>query len=201
MTEVELAAKFVEYLSDFDLYFEVQVAGKIVDIVAVKKPIILAVEVKTSFSMTVISQAFYNRHLFHYTYVAVPKTDNRFAKYVCENYGIGVLEYDEKKKRVKETIVPKLYRKAFIAGIRLNDFNKLSVPGCKGGRYTPFKEMIKGIVIHLQRHDGELFKDIFANLQITYKTLSAFKAGMYKWTRKGVITEFYIEKGKLYLTK
>jgi hypothetical protein len=206
MKETELAQKFINHFIDFDLYFEVGSPVGSTDIVAVKSPLMISIEVKTSFGLSVIEQAVRNIPYYHYSYVAVPYVkDSHFAEQICKQYGIGVLKYKEDNRfsefegHVYEQLPPKFNRKALAKYIKLMDAYKDATPGCVNGRPTPFKEMIKGISAYLQRHPGATLKEVFEGSYITYRTISAFKAGMYQWIRNDVIKEFYIDNGKLYL--
>ena len=203
MKETELAKYFIEYLQDFDLYFEVSCFGSFADIVAVKPPLKIAFEVKMSFGLAVLEQAIRNKDFYHYSYVAVPKLKHRSGLIfrLCKNFGIGVLECDCKYGSVEEIIHPQINRKALSKHIQLLDYQKKGEAGCVYGRPSPFKEMVANITEYLHEHNGATFKEVFETSYITYRTLSAFKAGVYQWTRKGVIKEFYVEKGKLYLCK
>jgi len=203
MKEIDLAKHFIEYLQDFDLYFEVSCFGSFADIVAVKPPLKIAIEVKTSFGIAVIEQAVNNRQFYNYSYVAVPKTKRKgnLILRICEDCGIGVLEYDPKYNTVEEVIHPRLNRKAMTKYVQLLDYQKKGEAGCVHGRPSPFKEMVADITEYLHKNNGATFKEVFDTSYITYRTLTAFKSGMYQWTRKNVINDFYVEKGRLYLEK
>lgn len=208
MKETDLAKHFIEYLSDFDLYFEVGVLGSFADIVAVKEPIKMAIEVKTSFSLAVIEQAVQNCMFYHYSYVAVPKLKyrGRLQFDVCEHYGIGVLEYDDNYGKrehgeVSQVVAPKINRKAVTKLVHLSNFQKSAIAGCMHGRPSPFKEMVHDITEYLKTHNGATFKEVFGSSYVTYRHISAFKGGMYRWTRENVIKEFHIDKGRLYLNQ
>jgi hypothetical protein len=121
---------------------------------------------------------------------------------ICQDYGIGVLTYEKTKRgndEIEEAVKPKLNRKALTKIVNPQEFNKTAEAGCVHGRPTPFKEMVKEITEYLINHPGATCKEVFDSNYITYRTLSAFKAGMYQWIRKGVIKDFYIKMSKLYL--
>jgi hypothetical protein len=159
MKESELAKRFVDHLSDWDLYFEVPYDG-IIDIVGVKKPIIAAFEVKTSFSLAVIDQAFSHRGKFHYSYVCVPTT-NRLAEKICRDYGIGVLMQVASNGVIHEVVKPKQYRNAKFNCDKLKPYQKESVPGSQSERITAFGYMILSIKNYLLRHPGATYKQVF----------------------------------------
>lgn len=202
MKETELAAKFIEYLSDFDLYFEVQ-SGNIVDIVAVKGKYTSAFEVKTSFGLAVLEQAFNNLRSFNYSYCAVPKTRygiSRFAEKICLNEGIGVLTYDPVFRIFKEVIKPRLNRKPKYVPI-LQDYQKLSQAGSQSNRITAFKNTVYEICRFVKMNgDGYPLKQVLSKVNFHYETLTSARNNMYQWINNGVVTELRLEKGKLFLT-
>lgn len=91
MKETFLAQKFADYLSCYDLYFEVDY-HRCIDIVAIDGKYSIAVEVKTTFNFKVLEQAIYNARNLSFSYIAVPKTkdDMEFQKKLCADYGIGL---------------------------------------------------------------------------------------------------------------
>lgn len=201
MKETELAKHFTDYLSDYDLYFEVPWDG-IVDIVARKAPINIAVEVKTTFSLKVIEQALSHRPYFHYSYVAVPLTKNiDMARRVCKDYGIGILAYDH-SRGVMETIKPVLNRKAVFKGCP-PDYCKRSIAGSQSGRMTAFKATCEAIVKYITRRgEGIEAKTVLKGIEhMHYTSFSSAKSSLKKYCDNGVIKDFRIENGKFYLNK
>jgi hypothetical protein len=139
MKESDLALKFIEFFNEgYEIYNEVSAGGSTVDFVAYSHPIKIGVEVKLTFSLKVIEQAFYNKNYFNYVYVAVPKGKHRhFVYMICEKLNVGVLEYDEKRKFVYEAIKPKINRK--VSHVKLEDYMKRSVAGSQSDRITAFR--------------------------------------------------------------
>lgn len=210
MKEVELAEHFVNYLSNFDLYFEIPMFQT--DIVAKDGNILMAFEVKTSLNFKVIEQAEHATHFFNYSYICVPKSkDMNFQSKICELFGVGILAYDPRgyKGYITEYCKPKLFRhpKGISKYINncLQPYCKQSIPGASGNygtTITPFKLTIEAIVRYLKRgHNGDMLKDVYENVDNHYSSLSGAKSCLYQWIRRGIITEFYIDKSKLYLTE
>lgn len=205
MKESELALKFIEFFNDqYEVYKEVPVAGSIVDFVAATDLIKIAVEVKLEFGLKVIEQAFYHRTYFNYSYVAVPKAKRGHSRHfiykICRDLEIGVLEYNEISDEILEAVKPKLNRRK--SKVKLLDYMKESVAGSQYDRITAFSNTIREIVNYLKRRqDGEKMDVVLNSVNFHWNTLSSAKSCIYQWCRKGVITEFRLENGRLYLIK
>lgn len=203
MKETELAQDVVNYLSDYDLYFEVWD----VDIIAKMGNIFTSVEVKTLFNFKVIEQGFKNRKIFHYSYIAIPYCENRNFKHkICRDFGIGVLtlHYNRKGKLldIQETIKPKLNRKASAPSkIKLTEEDKKSIPGASGRdgtTRTAFVITVELIKEYIARHQGCTFDELFTHINHHYYTLSSMKSCLYTYVRDEVIRGISIDKGRLY---
>lgn len=202
MTEKCLADKFIDHYSkDYEIFKEVNVGGTYVDLVLRKGIITIAIEVKTTFSVKVIEQAYNNKSCFNYTYVGVPETKNSFfQEFICRNFGIGVIRCD-KYGGFREAVLPVLNRKPY--KVELHNYQKNAVAGTQHGKITPFRNTVNEIVKRLERYpDGLHMNDLFSESSFFHwSTLSAAKSALYQWIKAGVITEFYINKGKLFLNK
>ena len=208
MKETELAQHFVEYLSCYDLYFEVESGAGRVDIVAINKPLRIAYEVKTSFNFKVLEQAINNKKYFHYSYIAVPYfKNNYFQRDLCKDYGVGLITCNANgwmNGGFEERVKPKLNRSPFNAfRYELNDSYKLSIPGssgAEGGRVTPFKITVENIVRHVKHHPGCSIKELISEIQHHYSSDAGEKSSIYQHINSDIIKEIRLEKGKLYLT-
>jgi hypothetical protein len=207
MKEVDVAKYFTEYLSNYDLYFEIP--GLHVDIVAKSENILIACEVKRSLNFKVIEQAARNCHWFHYSYICVPKSkDMSFAMQICEQFGIGVLVVDitrSLKGYVCELKKPRLNRHAhkMIKYVELPEMSKRSIPGASGSdgtTITPFKETVENITRYLRRHNGAPLREVYDNVATHYSNFFAARSCLYQWINKGIIKDFYINKSCLYLS-
>lgn len=204
MKETEIAQDVVNYLSDYDLYFEVYD----VDIIAKLGNILTAIEVKINLNFKVIEQAYRNKTMHHYSYIAVPYArDRQFAYGICRDYGIGVLEVKYcpirgKFQYVHETVRPKLNRKAFTKHIKLTQEDKKSVPGASGSdgtTRTSFKITLEEMERYIKRHQGCTFKELFDNIDHHYSGFTSARGSTYQWIKRGVIKNIYVKNGKLYL--
>lgn len=204
--ETDLASYFVEYLSCYDLYFEVETSSGRVDIVALNNPLRIAYEVKTSFNFKVMEQAIQNRNYFHYSYIAVPyfKCDG-FQRRLCSDYGIGLLvcnTYGFLHSNIEERVKPKLNRMPYAAYKEpLEDYYKRSIPGSSGAeeRITPFKITVENILRHVKHYPGCTMKNLISEIQHHYHSDSTAKSSIYQHINSGVIKGIKNINGKLYL--
>lgn len=208
MKETELAKYFIDYLSCYDLYFEVDYYRS-VDIVAIAEKYSISVEVKTSFNFKVLEQAIENSKHFNYSYIAVPKSnDMYFYIKLCEDYGLGLLVYNENINEVRECLAPKLNRHCRLSHLkkRLSERNKQSVAGSKTGdsdKITAFGVTKESAIRFVKRYgkNGCTIDDLISGITHHYNTDKAAKTNLYNWIKTGVISELKIENKKIYLNK
>ena len=205
--ETDLAKYFVEYLSCYDLYFEVGALSGCVDIVALNGNIMMAYEVKTSLNFKVIEQAYGNKEAFHYSYICVPNArDNHFQLQICRDYGIGVLVFNKYGRydyhwEILERVKPQLNRKAITKYNRLHEYMKGSVPGCasSGDRVTPFKITVENMERFVRLHPGCSLKEMITGISHHYSSDRTGISSSYQWLRRGVIKTVELKDGKMYL--
>lgn len=215
MKESDLAKYFTDYLKSngYELWFEAKTYnGSITDIVGKMGNVYAGFEVKTSFGLAVLEQAFNNKFVYNYSYVCVPepKIFSLFTKRLCEQYGIGVLflkneivtqinknsfnvKHWEPSELILEHIKPKLNRR--IVKPELYDYMKESIAGSQSNRITSFGHMVREIKKHIARYPNGISIDNLFTYQQHYKTLSTFKNCLYQYIRDGVIDEIKLEKG------
>ena len=199
MKETELAEKFIEYFSDFEVFKEVPANG-IIDFVVKNNIITMAVEVKLSLNFNVIEQAEKNKYYCDYSYIAVPRPKKEsFAYRICAILGIGVLVYDNWS--ISETVKPIKNKRSMFYKLKLEDYMKRSIAGSQNDRMTPFKVTIERMVKYISRHPGCTLKECLNNVDFHWSNLTSAKGCVYQWLDKGVIKEFYIENSKLYLSE
>jgi hypothetical protein len=196
LKETELAQHFIKYFADHEIYSEVKAAATI-DFVAKKNDFTIGVEVKTKMNFEVIGQAYYNRNHFHQIYVAVPFKKGDFSFEICKILGIGVLLYIEKGNKVYEKIKPENRIPKYQPKIR--EYNKMSVAGSQNDRMTDFKWTLVQIVEYLKTNDGAKLDTVLDNVKFHWKTKATAMSCLRKYNTKGILKEFKIEKGKVYL--
>ena len=207
MKETELAQKFVDYFSCYDLYFEVDYLSCI-DIVAINHPFSIAIEVKNAFNFKVFEQALDNVPHFNYSYIAVPVfKDWSIQKRLCKDYGIGLIVYCEhayhKEDSIKILVPPKLNRRSNTKLLeRLCDRNKLSKPGAKSGdgeKVTAFNVTVMNLEQYVQRRPGCSIKEAINNINHHYHSELSARSNIYQWIRTGVIKTIEIKDRKLFM--
>jgi hypothetical protein len=208
MKETELAKNFVEYLSCYDLYYEVECSSGRIDIVALNGSIRMAFEVKTNFNFKVLEQAINNLPYFHYSYIAVPYfRGGHIQDKICRDYGIGLLTcnaYEWMSGNVEERVKGKLNRHPDnkFSRIVLTEANKKNIPGMsgsEGGRMTPFRQTVENLVKYIEYHKGCSLKEAIENINHHYTSFAGAKSTIYNWIRSEVITEVELIDEKLYL--
>jgi len=204
LKETELAKKFIEFFNDkFEIYKEVPAEG-FIDFVAVNGNIKIGVEVKLSLNFNVIEQALKNKKYCTYSYIAVPKPKNKHLGYkICEDYGIGILIYQNVGgyEYIYEHIKPKVNRNSKYFKLDLQQYMKDSPAGTATDRITPFKLTMENMCRYIQRHPGCTLKKCLEDVDFHWSNITCAKGCVYQWIKKGVIKEFKIENGRLYLNK
>lgn len=198
MKETELAEQFISYFGDeYEIFKEVPTTQGIVDFVAINS-FRTAIEVKVNLNFDVMEQAFRQKMYFHYCYAAVPEKKNDFSKQICKMLGIGLLECSD-FGRIHETVKPAFNRNPW--PVHFAEYMKRSVAGSQSNRMTAFKATIELIVKELQWRDGQPLKDLISDVKHHWGSNTTAKNCIYQWCRKGVIKEFRIEGGKIFLNK
>ena len=78
---------------------------------------------------------------------------------------------------------------------------KQSVAGSQNDRVTPFKNTINCMVKYIRRHPECALKDCLEHIDFHWGNMASAKGSVYQWIQRGVITEFRLDKGKLYLNE
>lgn len=201
MKETELAEKFINFFgNEFQIYKEVPAMG-FIDFVVKNENVTMAVEVKKTLNFNVIEQANRNKNYCDYSYIAIPSTKSQHFGYtICEMLGIGVLVYT-KNNQVYEQVKPKKNRKSKYYKLNLEPYMMRSVAGSQNNRMTPFKVTIENMVKYIKRHPNCTLNECLNNIDFHWNNISSAKNCVYLWIKRGIITEFNIEKGKLVLNK
>ncbi len=145
-------------------YHEVPCASGRIDILAVRRGLIWAVETKLRLSIDVINQALDRRDGFqaavHGSLVAVPKSKSiRGPLRICQRLGVGVIVADKgfDGPMVEIESWPEFHRRANTREMlgRLAPEQEDQTPGRAGGRYwTPFKEAARDLIYALADAPG-----------------------------------------------
>lgn len=97
--EEDLGPPVVAWLTawGWDVYQEVVVGDGVADIVATRGPVVWIIELKLSFSLSLLDQAYHRRRYAHRVSVAVPKYSRGGSvklgstRHICDILGIGLL--------------------------------------------------------------------------------------------------------------
>jgi hypothetical protein len=205
MKETELAEKFIDFFDKFEIYKEVPAHG-IIDFVAKSGPVTIAVEVKVSLNFDVIDQANKNKMYCTYSYIAVPRPKHyHFGYDICKMLGVGVIVYYEhpgwKIGYITEQVAPAINRDAGHKWLRLKlePYMMRSVAGSQNDRVTAFGNTVDEITNYIQRHPGCHIKDCLNDIKHHYGSLSSARSCITHWCNAGIIKQFRIEKGKMFI--
>ncbi|MBO0947323.1 hypothetical protein [Fibrella forsythiae] len=201
MKETEIGDKVVQFfqLPGNEVFCEVPCAG-IIDVVIKQGTIIIAIECKVSFGLSVIEQAAKNLYYSHYSYVAVPQISRgSFAYQICKEYGIGILTTGKtEQSNVCEALAPRLHRR--ITRPKLPEFCKLNRAGVQSDRWTSFSWFVETMKRELSRHpDGLTHKQVFDKCG-HYTSAASLKSSLLKYVRTQVITGIEFRDGHFFLT-
>lgn len=225
MSEVELAKKMIEYFDGypFEIFQEVPLYGKFIDIVIKSDKIIHCIECKIGLGFEVIAQADYRKSFSHYVSVCVPAETKKKERYERHRYtdngkdykvtktsgrkmaikylqylGIGLYEYNPVFDTVEEKLVPKLFRKALSGTIienLLEGQKTFALAGSAGvKRLTPFRNTVINLENYVKRHPGTSYSNAVENIDTHYHKVSTAKSALLTWIQKGIIKNIRIEK-------
>lgn len=204
LSEVQIASVLTTHLkeSGWSVYEEVSFGeGSSVDIIAVREPLVAAIEVKTSFNMTVLGQAKRWLYQAHLTYVAVPRLGRNEdgARWVCQTLGIGLFEIGATS--VREIVRPNFCKTAktqsirkYLHPVQLDGSIPAGSPG--GFRWTPWRRTVDALVAEVRANPGILLRDALTAHH--YRTDKLARASLSHQIRKGIIKELRFDDGKLY---
>lgn len=185
-SEADLAPLVIKFLEHdhWEVFQEVRLGGRgqpIVDIVGKQGILVHAVEIKKTFGLSVLQQAYSNLNWFHYSSIAVlgplrfkVSRERNFAKQICRDYGIGLLTVMMQMDTIEQEISPKLHRKnhpfikKYVRALLTEDHlvnSDYADAGTKGGRYfTPYKQMIRVVRKYIEDHPGCEINQIMGHL-------------------------------------
>jgi len=210
MKETEAAMAVIEMLTDHEIYQEVKTPWGTTDIVAKCGSILWAIEVKLSLNLVVLGQAWCNTQYFHYSSIAVPKTNRKkgalAADHFCRQNGIGIIYIGNNylgKPYASENLSAHFHRKAFTKYINLYEEQKTwAMAGNADGRaYTPFMGTKQQLIEYVKKHPGCPVREAMENINHHYHKLSTAMSCIRQWINKGVISELSLQNGGLYIAE
>lgn len=206
MKEYELAEKFIESFNgtDYEIYQEIETYIGIADIVLKHANFTWAIEVKTSLSLQVIAQAWYNQMIYNFSSICVPsprRTCSKgadFAHKACADKGIGIFKID-RYGNVSEILKAKFNRQILKHRINLVDQQKTyaKAGNANGDRWTPFNQTVSELKRYIKKYPGCKLKDALMNIGHHYASLSSAQNSIRQWINSGVIQGIEINRGVL----
>lgn len=211
MSEVELASHVTRWFreSGWDVYEEVSFGyGSALDIVAVRAPVVAAIEAKLSLSLAVLGQAKRWVNKAHLTYVATPSHARGSARdgavWICKTLGIGLLGVS-KQGSVNEIVHPQFRRvvdSKFITSKLCSKQQDGSIPAgsAAGPRWTPWRMTVTSLTEYVTQNPGVTLAEALKHATHHYSSDKAARASLSHQIRKGILKTVRLEDGKLYAT-
>jgi hypothetical protein len=210
MTEVQLAERaMVELTADgWDVYPEVESRGNgrlRADMICLRDGITMAVEVKTSFSISVIAQAYNWIGVTDYTCVAVPcRASQAFAEKICRQFGIGVIHprvMSSGQHQIQFNVQPALHRhpKKIRDAIRhaLHEEQKRFKPGNASCEYyTPFRATTEQLARIVREKPGIVARAAISEIKHHYHCDATAQSSLVHWARLGKVRGVRVEDGR-----
>ncbi len=217
MSEEEIAQVVIEYLQElgWEIYQEIQfgnVLGRVADIVAVRDDEVWVIEVKRSFGIAVLEQAWLWEVPMRS--VAVLKTKQRprtWLKLAKDFYKVGILEVDWKNnKAVREVMPPPIltfhWKSAIEKVKKLTELHKTFAKAGtnKGNHLTSYKMTMLKVKEFVSENEGCTVKEIvddlgymhYANVQSAKQNILSGLNDFEDWCR----IDSTISPARLYLT-
>lgn len=211
MKETEIGRAVVGLLRTwgFDVFQEVEVAGRRCDLFATRGPLLIAVECKVRLTYEVIHQALYWRPWAHRSYAAVHQVYRLDPLQVrlLETVGIGAFVMND--RRIRLDVEAAFTRRAEVQRVRRalrEEHRTFAMAGSSNAaRWTNFKSSVRELKTFLKAHPGATLKDSVAGIDHHYPNDRAAKSGFVHWIRAGVIPGIRLENERgelrLYLTE
>lgn len=217
VSEQDVAAIVVAWLEHMgaDVYQEVTVRGGVADIVARIGAETWIVEVKTSLSLALLTQAYERRRLCHRVYVAAPYTRNiRDVGELAKAIGIGLLviytgdfgwessRYDYGQPKVEQLVDScRWNRRPVELTSRLVPEHKTHAKAGAlgaGGRWTPWRNTCEQLARVVRNAPGISLKDAIADIRHHYASNAGARASLRRWIDEGKVEGVRRENGRLY---
>jgi hypothetical protein len=209
-SEQDLVAVVVVWLEAMgaDVYQEVECAGGVADIVANVGAETWIVEVKTSLSLALLTQAMERRRDAHRIFVAAPYTKHlRDVKRLCDEVGIGLLivqvgDFDStwNQPRVNVEVYGRRWnRRPAALRSRLKPEHKTSAKaGAPGGadRWTPWRDTCQQLARLVKSQPGIPLKEAIDTIKHHYRSAASARTSLAKWISDGKVDGVRLEGGR-----
>lgn len=192
-----------------DVYQEVQVSGGVADIVARVRAEVWIVEVKTSLSLALITQAMERRRLAHRVFIAAPYTKHmREVMEVCSELGIGLLEvrtgdFDStwNQPKVNERVRGRRWntRPVDLAAKLQPEHKTHAKAGAvgAGGRWTPFRNTCERLARIVENEPGITLKTAISKVDHHYSGTKSAVSSLAHLIERGKVDGVRAERGNV----
>lgn len=209
VSEVATAREVTNWLKidGWDVYEEVALGyTDSLDILAIRGPILWAIEVKQTFSVALVGQAKRWIPHAHCVSVAVPfhkrGSASEGAVWICSTLGLGLLYATS--NNVQQRVKPEFRRRVDADFLRKHVNIKQqdgSVPAGSASiaRWTPWRLTVSELIKVVNDNPGVTLKEALKRMRHHYRTDSVANSSLSKYLRNGLIKELRLEPGfKLY---
>ncbi len=188
-----------------DVYQEVEVPGGVADIVARVRAELWIVEVKTSLSLALITQAMDRRRLAHRVIIAAPTTRHQGdVGAICEEVGLGLWtvkvgsdsEWDPSEVRVIVDGRRCNRRPVSLAAKLRPEHQTHAKAGSVGaaGRWTPYRHTCEQLAGVVRRDPGITLKAAIDGIKHHYRTASSARSSLASWIQEGRVPGVALRK-------
>lgn len=204
--ETDLGKEAVRYFSElgYECFQEVTTHNTRIDLVIRKDNRTHGIELKCTFGLKVLEQAYDNKDYLDYSSIFVPKINSSFGKKILKDYGIGCFILGGNRGSLYETLKPELNvnKKCFL---RLLDEQKtFSEAGNNTGSFwSDFKSTRRNIVTFLlsKKNNSYELNKLVKEVKNHYSSHNSFKTVLFKLVRNGIIKELEIIDNIVFLKK
>jgi hypothetical protein len=203
-SEVEVARWVIRFLEslEWDVYQEVSGHPGRADIVARRGTVVWVVEVKTSFTLSVLEQAHRWLPHAHMVSVATPRWPGAFGKDLCRMLGLGIISASQQYgdgSGTKEQLRPKLNRKPWKIPKLCEEQKTYAAAGSNSGYFSPFQRTCRLVMDHLRGENPVTMKKLVDLVDHHYCSDASARQSLKTWIDAGKIkgVETYIHDRKL----
>lgn len=160
----------------------------------------IAFEAKLSFNLKVLEQAYFWTTRSHKCFILVPTThknisSRKFAREICKQLGIGVMEVNTTSGKYHVTVEPKLFQNPSVPP--LYPEQRIVIASNANNQYmTPFKATVNRMKEYF-KHKGEdkiELNELVKSIKHHYKSDIAARRNIKIFIDKNIIRGFYTTK-------
>jgi hypothetical protein len=187
----------------WETYAEVPYFGKRADIVATKAGLVIVVETKTSYTLSLLEQAlFWKRHV-HAVYVSAPQNERLIYQKIRRYFGIGIVIagdlWDPSDSVLREGVLNRHASRSVqvLRSLLVEERRDQRAGMAGGGYYTAFSGTCDSLRRVLKSLQGEAsWADILARMQHHYGSDATARSALTRWIRQGCVAGVEIVEGR-----